>query len=386
MSRLGTARLLLRKTIPVGLVLVSIVVTVLFGELLVRFVVNPGDFLFATMTEDPILGLRIKPYTTGHDALGFRNAEAPERASIIAIGDSQTYGVSAPRDDSWPHQLGGLLHEPVYNMGNGGFGPLQYLYLAGHEAKKLHPRQLVVGFYFGNDLIDAYRLAHHVSYWNSWREELSAENSGSEEQQSVDAEPKKHFADLRDWLSRHSVLYSITRAVLLEQSRIATQVTSDNQLLWIDPSKDSVRTIFTPQMRLTALDTRRPIVQEGLRITKRAFTSLQKEADAQDINLLMVLIPTKERIYCRYIKDSGGRMPNTYVSLCDAEERIKQELVLFFAAEKIAYIDVTEAMEKQTYQHVQIYPKDSDGHPLAAGYGVIASTVYDTIRRQQNGK
>jgi hypothetical protein len=365
------------------------VVALLFGELLVRFVVNPGDFLIASMIDDTALGQRIEPHTTGHDALGFRNQVVPEQADVVAIGDSMTYGVSAPREGSWPHQLGELLHEPVYNMALGGYGPLQYLYLAGHEAKKLRPRQLIVGFYFGNDLIDAYRLAHHNSYWKNWREDSSAESDESEAQLSENSEPKKLFADSRDWLSRHSVLYSMLRVTLFprlaswEQDRMALQATPDQQMIWIDPSKDSVRTIFKPQMKLSVLDVEHPMVQEGMRITKRAFTSLRKETDAQGTQLLIVLIPTKERVYCRYLKETGGRMPNTFVSLCDAEDRIKEDLEGFFAIEKIAYVDVTKAMEEQAYQHIQIYPKDTDGHPLAIGYGVIAHTIYDTISHQQ---
>ncbi|MFZ5523321.1 MAG: SGNH/GDSL hydrolase family protein [Pseudomonadota bacterium] len=392
MSRYEIFGLLIKKSIPIGLVLVSTVMTLLLGELLVRFVVNPGDFLVASMIDDPMLGQRIKPNTTGHDALGFRNAEVPERANVVAIGDSQTYGVSASRDGSWPHQLGELIHEPVYNMALGGYGPLQYLYLAEHEAKKLRPQQLLVGLYFGNDLIDAYRLARHSPYWSSWRERGSAESDGPEEQQTANEEPKKRFADLRDWLSRHSVLYSMLRITLFsefssrEQDLIAMQVTTDQRIIWVDPSGRSVRTIFTPQSRLFALDMQLPNVQEGLRITKRAFASLQKEAVARDEELLIVLIPTKERVYCHYIKDSGGLMPTTFISLCEAEERIKGDLEQFFDTNKIAYVDVTKALEEQTYKHIQIYPKDSDGHPLAIGYGVIARTVYDTVRRLQKEK
>jgi hypothetical protein len=393
-NRYKIVRLLIKKSIPIWLVLVSTVVALLFGELLVRFVVNPGDFLIATMIDDPMLGQRIKPYTTGHDALGFRNSEVPEHASIVAIGDSQTYGVSAPREGSWPHQLGDLLHEPVYNMALGGYGPLQYLYLAEHDAKKLRPRQLLVAFYFGNDLIDAYSLAHHNPNWNSWRQSDSDLDEGnvSEDQQSANLEPKKHFADLRDWLSRHSVLYSMLRITLFpwlaswEQDRMALQVTPDQQMIWIDPSAHSVRTIFTPQSRLTAMDTQYSMVQEGLRITKLAFATLQKDSEDQGTNLLIVLIPTKERVYCRYLKNSGGSMPKTFVKLCHAEDQTKEDLEQFLSAKKIVYVDVSEAMEKQTEQHIQIYPKNSDGHPLAIGYGVIAHTIYDAMLRQQHKK
>ena len=68
------------------------------------------------------------------------------------------------------------------------------------------------------------------------------------------------------------------------------------------------------------------------------------------------------------------------------EEEDKDSLVQFFAAKKIGYVDVTQAMESQTEQHQQIYPKDSDGHPLATGYGVIARTIQDALRSQQHGK
>ena len=85
MSEYENARFLSRKAVPVGLILISTVISLLFGELLARFAVNPGDFLQATMTDDPVLGHRIRPHTTGHDALGFRNREVPERANIVAI-------------------------------------------------------------------------------------------------------------------------------------------------------------------------------------------------------------------------------------------------------------------------------------------------------------
>ena len=392
MSGYETVRLFLRKSVPIGLVVVSTVAALLLGELLVRFALNPGDFLAVTTIDDPVLGHRIKPHSTGHDALGYRNPEVPEHANVIAIGDSMTYGVMAARNRSWPHQLGALLHEPVYNMALGGYGPLQYLHLARHEAKNLRPRLLLVGFYFGNDLIDAYRVAHQMPYWHSWRDAGSADGDGSEHRQAANTGQRKPFADLRDWLSSHSVFYNVVKVTLLarlalwEQERIASRVTPDRQMIWTDPSRDSVRTIFTARVSLSALDTRRPIVREGLRITKRVFTSLKSDADAQGMKLLVVLIPTKERAYCRYLKKSGGDIPDAFFRLCDVEEQVKKELMLFFATKSIAYVDVSLAMEEQIEKHLQIYPKNSDTHPEAAGYGVIARVVYDAVRRPEYAK
>src|SRR5262245_54826934 len=120
-------RLLRQVLIPVCLILGSATVTLLLGELLARSVVHPGDFLIATLVENPALGLRTAPNTTGHDALGFRNAEVPQRAAVVAIGDSMTYGDGVTYDSTWPRFLGNLLNEPIYNMSMGGYGPLQYL-------------------------------------------------------------------------------------------------------------------------------------------------------------------------------------------------------------------------------------------------------------------
>jgi hypothetical protein len=385
-------RAFLRKSIPLGLFLAATVVALLLGELVLRLVFNPGDFLHVTIVDHPALGARIEPGAPGHDVLGFRNKELPERAEVVAIGDSMTYGFGAARDANWPSQMGNLLQKPVYNMALGGFGPLQYLYLAEHEASKLQPRLLLVGFYFGNDLKDAYIAVRRIPHWRSWREAGSADEGEIEYPGGSQFMPKKPFAGWRAWFSRNSVFYSVLRVTLLrplivwEKDRLALEAGPDQQMIWIDRSEPSFRTIFTPQLNLSALDPQLPSVQEGLRITKRAFASLKGLADAKGTRLLVVLIPTKERVHCPYLKDSGTRMPGTLVRLCEAEERVKEDLVHFLATGKIAYVDVTGALEQQIQKHVPMYPSDIDSHPNAAGYGVIARAVYDAVRSHQGDR
>jgi lysophospholipase L1-like esterase len=373
-----------QKSVALGLVLASSVLALLLGELAARLVVHPGDFLTAQRIEHPVLGHRLEPNTTGHDALGFRNRRVPERADIVAIGDSVTYGVGAARDDSWPHQTGTLLQERVYSMALGGYGPLEYLYLAEQEAKLLRPRLLLVGFNFANDLIDAYDSAYQKPHWRDWREPGAAHAGGSEYQRAWVSQPKKRFAALRDWLSMHSVLYSMLRVVLLSDlaswERDAQQSEAAQRMSWTDPSARAVGAVFMPRLRLSVVDPQLPSVQEGLRITKRAFVSLQSGANAQGTRLLVVLIPTKERVYCLYLRQSGTQMPDALARTCEGEERVKQELAQFLAAHTIAYVDVTPALEEQVQQHVQIYPKGEDSsHPQAAGYRVIARTVYAAV-------
>jgi hypothetical protein len=186
-------------------------------------------------------------------------------------------------------------------------------------------------------------------------------------------------------LSKKAVA-AIAAANSWEQDRIASQVTTDRKMVWSDPVNAAVRTIFTPQGTLSAMDLHRPIVQEGLRISKRAFASIKTAADAQGTKLLVVFIPTKERVYCRYLKDSGARLSDSFLTICELEEQIKRDLIRSFENTRTAYLDVTAEMEAQTLKHVEIYPRDSDGHPQATGYGVIARTIYDAVRRQREEK
>ena len=380
-------RPLFGKLVALALVVAATVVAVALAEVGLRLAVSPVDFMQATLVEDPALGRRIQPLTTGHDALGFRNREVPQHADIVAIGDSNTYGVSAPREGSWPHQLSGLLGEPVYNMGLGGFGPLQYLYLAQVTAKPLRPRLWVVGVYFGNDLMDAYYVAHGQPYWHAWRQSAAGVGDAVGAQRVASEEPRKRFAALRDWLARKSMLYAVLRATVFqrlasqEREQIVRQSSPDARWAWADPANADVRTVFTPQGRLSALDLDDPRVREGLQISQRALAALQAEADQQGVRLLTVLIPTKERAYCAYLKAANADLPPSFAKLCDAESRAKAELVRMLQQQRVMHVDVTGVLEAQIAQHVQLYPTDSDGHLRAAGYGVVAKAIAQAVRQ-----
>jgi lysophospholipase L1-like esterase len=366
----------------------SVFLTLLAGEFVARVVVHPGDFLSTTMVNDPLLGVRIEPHTTGHDALGFRNAAVPRRVGVVAIGDSMTYGINAPREQAWPEQFGKLMGEPVYNMGLGSYGPLQYVHLSGHTAPTLQPRLLLVGFYFGNDLMDAFSVAHQNPHWQNWRDPSSPTRAHDGPAAQRLGEPRRRFAAVRDWLSRHSVLYSMVRVTLLpaaatwEQRLEASDAPGDQYIVWNDERDASMATIFTPRLRLSALDRGLPEVQEGLRISKRAFRAMRDNARVAGARLTVVLIPTKEKVYCpRYHASTGQRASPLMGKLCDAEESVKEELVRFLSEEGIAYVDVAPALEKRIGGGAALYPRNSDAHPQAAGYGVIARAVYDAVKR-----
>ena len=116
----------------------------------------------AATVDDPQLGTRVVPYATGHDANGFRNASVPPKVDVVALGDSQTWGINVHTDDAWPQQLEKLSGHSVYNMGVGGYGPIQYWILTD-KALGLSPKVIVAGLYFGNDLYDAYSMTYTLN-------------------------------------------------------------------------------------------------------------------------------------------------------------------------------------------------------------------------------
>jgi hypothetical protein len=378
----------LKSTLQSGaLALVSMLVALLIAEGVSRLFIDPADFLLVTPAADESLGHRIAPGAAGHDKLGFRNRSVPEQADTVVIGDSMTYGFGTPRDSAWPHQLASLSGQSgkLYNMALGGYGPLQYLHLLRTGAPQFKPRQIVVGFYFGNDLFDAHNLAHGLPKWHDWR--ISTEKTAEAPKAPVQEQPTRRFAGLREWLSQNSLLYAMLKATVFEsfsvmsQQSMARQMSPDDRMSWADPAKPELKTVFTPRDRLGVQDLTQSATREGMAITQRAFAAIQDEADRQKLPLLVVLIPTRERVYCPYLKSTGASLPPSFVKLCEAEEVVKAELLKSFAARGIAHVDSTPALEAEVAKHVQIYPPTSDGHPTALGHRAIAETVLRALKQ-----
>jgi hypothetical protein len=183
---------------------------------------------------DGRLGARPNPEVPDHDPAGYRNASIPERAHVVVLGDSQTYGVGVAREEAWPQQLEQRSHQRVYQIAFGGFGPGHSLVLFP-EAERLAPAHVVEALYFGNDLYDAFQI-HWVHgqarEFASGDAALRAEIERAQQREPLEqsflraarlargeTEPKPEATPgLRDLLSDHSAVYGLLRAL---QRRVA---------------------------------------------------------------------------------------------------------------------------------------------------------------------
>ena len=86
-----------------------------------------------------------------------------EKVDIVAIGDSQTWGINTSRYSNWPGKLSVILNQPIYNMSVGGYGPAHYRILALDSLERFSPKLLIIGVYMGNDLYGAYHATTNYS-------------------------------------------------------------------------------------------------------------------------------------------------------------------------------------------------------------------------------
>jgi len=331
----------------------------------------------------------------GPDANGFRNEAIPDRVDIVAIGDSQTWGINARRAQAWPQMLARLSGQSTYNMGLGGNGPVEYWVLTD-KALRLSPKVVVIGLYFGNDIWDAYyTVYHHDTYpflRNNQVDNELLRDTVLPQVIDVEGEQKEHgtwlersiFANFGHELNLRSVAFRLLWRswVTLSDSQYKSaeawaQANPDEGAIY---KQGGTNYILEPGYRLPALDLDNPVIVEGLRITKQMLLFIQNKTNAADANLILLLIPTQEMVYADVIETSNGYLSPTYNRLVQMETRIRTEIISLCDEKGIHYVDALPALIEALRRGEVIYPRYINGHPRAEGYSVIASTLNEALK------
>ena len=350
------------------LLFLSVIIALFVAEGLARLFFDPIDFLKPKTLSDEVLRYRIEPNSGAHDSWGYRNKKVPESAKIVAIGDSHTYGISATATDSWPSVLEKITGHQTYNLGLGGYGPAEYLYLMKENALKLRPEIIVVGFYLGNDLKDSFTAVYSVPVWKDLRN--PAFNYSENENKNIEED------SLTEWLSGNSVLYRIVSSSFIgDNLRQQRRLSKGEDIPMLDLPEYGINTGFTPDRRLKGLDLSNPEVREGLRLTLDFFNKMNRSANENKIDFLVVIIPTKETVYSDLISKSG-KLANSYelTKLIQSEEVANKVVQAYFTDHGIPFIDVLEPM-KEAAKTKEIYPNNFGGHSNNNGYRIIAESI-----------
>ena len=139
-----------------------------------------------------------------------------------------------------------------------------------------------------------------------------------------------------------------------------------------------VSTVFHTRYRLAAVDSRLPKVREGLRITLAVLDRMQARVrEAGGARLLVVVLPTKERVFARAVAEGGvvGEPPQSHARGVLEEERIARGLATHLARLGVAHLDLLPDLEAAVGRGEAIFPPNADGHFTPLGYRRIAASI-----------
>lgn len=378
------------------LIIFSFVLALFIGEIALR-VAEPE--LAKIVIPDDILGHRISG-GTDWDKNGFRNNAVLRGADIVTLGDSMTEGQNAQKEDSWPLYLGKVSSTTVYNMGVGGYGPVQYSALLP-QALEFKPKYIIVGFFMGNDLYDAYDLAYHHDHWKDLRDP----NATIEDKPLVDNETRLavivgeepgtlayRMHEIRLWIRGNSQLYArlgdATRQLRVKFGFAPSEIEKLEQIAALGEKNPDMAyvfnkenperaTILSPFYRYDAVNLEDPRTKEGWRITQKLFRDMIADMRKQGVEPVFAVIPMKEIIYLQYMRRQQMEIPEQFLPLEEKNAELEKRFAEFCEEEKVRCINTIEGPIRALEKGEKLFGPVLDGHPYAAGYHAIAEEVYD---------
>jgi lysophospholipase L1-like esterase len=259
---------------------------------------------------------------------------------VIAVGDSQTFGLNAPLKANWPSRLREELARrkaQVYSMATGGWGAVQYLDMV-RKASVFGPKVVIVAFYTGNDAMESFRLAYAVDHWKSLRVDPSLSRQDT---------PKR--------------------------------LPGDKDLEWVARLLMGQEVIFTPQLRLYSMQDH-PVTDAGWKIMAEAARRMAEHSAQHGHVIVFTVIPTKELVYLPLLERQGIALDPTYAELVRLEQQrlgvLSDELR---SLESAHYVDVVRPLQQAVLDGRFTHPMASDGHPVRRGYAVIARALAPTV-------
>lgn len=336
------------------------------------------------------------------DAEGFRNSETEPTASVAALGDSFTDAMTLPAELTWPARLASLLGVGVRNYGTAGFGPGQELRVLEEYVLARRPRRVVVGFFAGNDLLDAENFARFE--WDGRLPPLPS--------------PGWKFKEV---IARFDHLYLVSlyegaTGLLreVEQDRAARPPRGLETYSGEDPGAPAVirpsydRGLFTvpvagrtlrfaflpPYLNNLRLSREALEASPGWHLTRRSLLEMDRLVRSRGGELVVLFMPSKEQVYLPLLEASfpPGELQR-YLGAClhDLPQppglavMQRNRLALndlmrdFCAAESIACLDLTDALQSKVAAGLNVFFPD-DSHWNSAGHETAAAALARFMR------
>lgn len=342
-----------------------------------------GDIVRMGFIQPELFGPEKRRYPFETDTEGFRNAAVRDQIDVAALGDSFVDGMTSPAEETWPARLEKITGKKVQNYGTSSFGPQQELYVLQDYVMRHQPRDVVLGFFAGNDFFDAERFD---------RGEQSESKPGEE---PAGWRLKKKFR-------RYETLYlsSLARVVLSNRttaqppSREANETTTahfDRGRYEIPTSNgNTLRFAFMPPYLQKLASSRQEIERSrAWELVRATLLRMRETCRQQNSRFTIMYIPSKAEVYWPLVMGSLGpeelqraidfacrynRMPVRAADI-DANRLAHNRLLRDFCAEhQISFLDVMPALERNAAAGRAVYFAD-DAHWNAAGHEVAAQEL-----------
>jgi hypothetical protein len=135
-----------------------------------------------------------------------------------------------------------------------------------------------------------------------------------------------------------------------------------------------VQTVITPPYRMMLEDLNDPRIAEGLRITQERLPVIKAAINKHGVHLLLLLIPSKEFVFCSAMNQQNATGTDC-AQLSQNESRLRDAIVRDCLSNQIEYVDPEPPLVAAVLRQEQIYPPNSESHPQAHGYSIIATTI-----------
>lgn len=298
------------------------------------------------------------------DGYGFRNAWPwPDKAEIVVLGDSVTFGQGVEDTQAWPAILAQFFPASrVINLGLIGAGPQQYLRVYETFGQKLRPKIVLVGYFTGNDFWDAetfdlWLRSGAGGNYMVWRDFGRPASTSLSLQQ-----PIRNLVSSLLWrgrlLARKSHLYNL---VLYIRGDLKRWVPSKIKIF---QAADGTRLELQPGDLASKTKEARP-GHHVFRLVLDAFQRIHSLAQENGATVLVVLQPSKEEVYLPLL----GEPPP------DAAAPLRAALV----ERGIPYLDLLEDFRRRAAKGEVLF-FETDGHPNARGYALIAELVISHLK------
>jgi hypothetical protein len=342
-----------------------------------------GDIVRMGFLPPDLFGGEHHRYPFETDAEGFRNPVVREEIDVAALGDSFVEAMTSPQEESWPARLEQMTGKKVQHYGTSSFGPQQELYVLQDYAIRHQPREVVLGYFAGNDVFDAERF-------DSW--EHGSDKPGEE---ATGWRLKKKYR-------RYETLYltTLARVALPAAARPENSVTASRRSA--GPGFDrgayeipaapgaSLRFAFMPPYLQKLASSRAEIERSrGWELVRGAMLKMRETCAQHGSRLIVLFIPSKDEVYWPLVERSLGQeelqrsldfvssynhMPLRATEIHAnrlAQNELMRELC---AAAGISFLDLTPALEQAAASGRAVYFAD-DAHWNTAGHEIAAQEL-----------